>query len=211
MLDPVTTDRLAGAITADVRSHSFVRFGGENLRMRSDAGPWSSSREFLSAYISGYVDGEGCFTVSISPRAKLAVGWEVRPGFSVSQNGDRAEVLYAIQAHFGCGSIRPDRSDKTLKWETRRLEDILGRVIPHFERYPLLSGKQLDFERFAAVVQADGDRSAPSSRGSRGDRRARSDDESERPASLRRAPHTRDHNHGGKCKHFPTSCCRVKG
>ena len=120
--------------------------------MRSDAGPWSS-REFLSVYISGYADGEGCFTVSISPRAKLLAGWEVRPSFSVSQNGDRAEVLHALQAYFGCGSIRPDRSDKTLKWETRRLEDLLGRVIPHFERYPLLSGKRLDFERFAAVCR----------------------------------------------------------
>jgi hypothetical protein len=125
--------------------------------MRSDAGPWFS-REFLSAYISGYADGEGCFTVSISPRAKLAVGWEVRPSFSVSQNGDRAEVLHALQVYFGCGSIRPDRSDKTLKWETRRLEDLLERVVPHFERYPLLSGKRLDFERFAAVcrLMADG-------------------------------------------------------
>jgi LAGLIDADG endonuclease len=120
--------------------------------MRSDAGPWFS-REFLSAYISGYVDGEGCFTVSISPRRKLLAGWEVRPGFSVSQNGDRAEVLHALQAYFGCGSIRPDRSDRTLKWETRRLEDLLERVVPHFVRYPLLSGKQLDFERFAAVCR----------------------------------------------------------
>jgi hypothetical protein len=119
--------------------------------MRSDAGPWHSSREFLSAYISGYVDGEGCFTISISPRAKLNGGWEVRPSLSVSQNGDRAEVLHAIQAYFGCGSIRPDRSDKTLKWETRRLEDILEHVIPHFESYPLLSGKRFDYERFAAV------------------------------------------------------------
>ena len=107
--------------------------------MRSDAGP-RHSREFLSAYISGYVDGEGCFTVSISPRAKLAVGWEVRPSLSVSQNGDRAEVLHQIQAYFGCGSIRPDRSDRTLKWETRRLDDLLARVIPHFETWPLLSG-----------------------------------------------------------------------
>ena len=120
--------------------------------MRSDAGP-RHSREFLSAYISGYVDGEGCFTVSISPRAKLAVRWEVRPSLSVSQNGDRAEVLRLIQTHFGCGSIRPDRSDKTLKWETRRLDDLVGRVIPHFERYPLLSGKRLDFERFASVCR----------------------------------------------------------
>jgi LAGLIDADG endonuclease len=121
--------------------------------VRSDAGP-RYSREFLSAYISGYVDGEGCFTVSISPRAKLVVGWEVRPSLSVSQNGDRAEVLQLIQAHFGCGGIRPDRSDKTLKWETRRLEDILVRVIPHFEGYPLLSGKRLDFERFATVCRS---------------------------------------------------------
>jgi hypothetical protein len=120
--------------------------------VRSDAGP-SYSREFLSAYISGYVDGEGCFTVSISPRAKLLAGWEVRPSLSVSQNGDRAEVLQLIQAYFGCGGIRPDRSDKTLKWETRRLEDLLERVIPHFERYPLLSGKHADFERFAAICR----------------------------------------------------------
>jgi LAGLIDADG endonuclease len=120
--------------------------------VRSYAGPYSS-REFLSAYVSGYVDGEGCFTVSISPRAKLRVGWEVRPSFSVSQNGDRAEVLYAIQELFGCGSIRPDRSDRTLKWETRRLEDILGRVIPHFESWPLQSGKQRDFARFAVVCR----------------------------------------------------------
>jgi LAGLIDADG endonuclease len=120
--------------------------------VRSDAGP-RYSREFLSAFISGYVDGEGCFTVSISPRAKLVVGWEVRPGFSVSQNGDRAEVLQMLQAYFGCGSIRPDRSDRTVKWETRRLEDILERVIPHFESYPLLSGKRLDFERFTRVCR----------------------------------------------------------
>jgi hypothetical protein len=121
--------------------------------VQSDAGPWHNSREFLSAYISGYADGEGCFTVSIAPRATLLVGWEVRPSFSVSQNGDRAEVLQAIETYFGCGSIRPDRSDRTLKWETRRLEDLLERVIPHFERFPLLSGKRYDFDRFASVCQ----------------------------------------------------------
>jgi len=145
-LDPVTTDRPSGREIA-------IHASEANLWARSDAGPWCSSREFLSVYISGYVDGEGCFTVSISPRAKLLVGWEVRPSLSVSQNGDRAEVLYAIQAYFGCGSIRPDRSDRTLKWETRRLEDLLERVIPHFEWYPLLSGKRLDFERFAAICK----------------------------------------------------------
>ena len=120
--------------------------------MRSDAGSWHS-REFLSAYISGYVDGEGCFSVSIAPRATLRVGWEVRPSFSVSQNGNRAEVLHAIQAYFGCGRIRPDRSDLTLKWETRRLDDMLECGIPHFEAFPLISGKRYDYARFADVCR----------------------------------------------------------
>ena len=111
----------------------------------------------LPSYISGYVDGEGCFSVSIAPRPTLSVGWEVRPSFSVSQNGDRAEVLYAIQDYFGCGSLRPDRSDRTLKWETRRLSSLLERVIPHFRRHPMLSGKQRDFELFDDICTAMSD------------------------------------------------------
>ena len=91
----------------------------------------------ISSYISGYVDGEGCFTVSFSPRSKLRVGWEVRPSFSVSQNADRAEVLAAIREYFGCGWLRPGRSDRTLKYEVRDLADLLTKVIPHFERQPV--------------------------------------------------------------------------
>ena len=107
----------------------------------------------MPSYISGYLDGEGCFTVSISPRPTLLVGWEVRPGISVSQNGDRSEVLLLIQRYFGCGTLRPDRSDKTLKWEVRSLPPIVSVVVPHFRRYPLQSGKQCDFELFADICE----------------------------------------------------------
>ena len=40
-----------------------------------------------------------------------------------------------------------------MKWETRRLEDLLGRVIPHFEQFPLVSGKRFDFENFTGVCR----------------------------------------------------------
>jgi LAGLIDADG endonuclease len=125
-----------------------------NLRTERYAGSQSSDLTDLPSYISGYVDGEGCFTVSISPRPTLRVGWEVRPSLSVSQNGDRDEVLLAIQDHFGCGTIRPDRSDKTVKWEVRSLPLLIDRVIPHFHRYPLRSGKSADFELFASTCGA---------------------------------------------------------
>ena len=107
----------------------------------------------VPSYLSGYVDGEGCFTVSISPRPTIVVGWEVRPSLSVSQNGDRSEVLLLMQKYLGCGTIRPDRSDKTLKWEVRSLPVLIARINPHFETYPLLSGKQRDFELFAGICE----------------------------------------------------------
>jgi hypothetical protein len=147
--DPVTTDRPSGREIAI----PVAGISAANSWTRSDAGPFDSSEQWLPAYISGYADGEGCFTVSISPRASLLVRWEVRPSFSVSQNGDRAEVLFLLKDYFGCGSIRPDRSDRTLKWETRRLDDLVGHVIPHFERFPLLSSKHHDFERFATICK----------------------------------------------------------
>ena len=102
-------------------------------------------------YISGYVDGEGCFSISFLKRKKLLVGIETRASFSVSQNEDRSEVLFLMQKHFKCGHIRRDYSDKTLKYEVRKFEDLLTKIIPHFYAYPLLSGKQKDFLRFAKV------------------------------------------------------------
>lgn len=152
-LDPVTTDRPSGREIAIRVRIARQRANLANLRTRSDAGPLNGVERHLPSYISGYVDGEGCFTVSIAPRARLLVGWEVRPSLSVSQNRDRAEVLFLIEEYFGCGSIRPDRSDRTLKWETRRLDDLVERVIPHFQMVPLLSKKRLDFETFATICQ----------------------------------------------------------
>ena len=120
-----------------------------NLRSSQYAGPHYETD--VASYISGYFDGEGCFSVAIGPRPKLRVGWEVRPSISVSQNSDRSEVLDIVAEFFGCGSMRPDPSDNTLKWETRSLMDIVQKVLPHFVRYPLMSGKQNDVDLLVTI------------------------------------------------------------
>ena len=107
----------------------------------------------IRSYLSGYADGEGCFCVSINKSERHRFGWEFRPSFSISQNGDRAQVLVMLQQYFGCGTIRPDRSDKTLKFEIRSLDELIDKVIPHFEEFPLISSKQHDFELFAEVCR----------------------------------------------------------
>lgn len=107
----------------------------------------------LDSYISGFIDGEGCFCVSFQPGKRHRFGWEVRPSFSVSQNADRAELLYIIQEKWECGFIRPDSSDKTLKFEVRKTTDLAGKVIPHFKKFPLLSSKKIDFQRFERICE----------------------------------------------------------
>ena len=104
-------------------------------------------------YLSGYADGEGSFCVSFSPRSKLRTKLEVRPSFSVSQNGDRSEVLRLFQNALGCGSIRVGRGDKTLKFEVRSIAALVEKVIPFFSRYPLKSSKMKDFELFTRVCK----------------------------------------------------------
>ncbi len=107
----------------------------------------------VKAYLSGFVDGEGCFCVSINKSNRHGLGWEIRPSFSVSQNYDRAEVLELLKDSLGCGSIRPDRSDNTLKYEVRSVTELVEQVLPHFEEYPLISGKRRDYELFAEICR----------------------------------------------------------
>ena len=113
--------------------------------------PALKKKRNIQEYISGYADGEGCFSISFSKREKFLVGWETKPSFSVSQNEDRAQILFLMQKVFGCGFIRRDYSDKTLKYEVRSLNDLINKIIPHFEKYPLLSDKQKDFDFFKKV------------------------------------------------------------
>ena len=113
-----------------------------------------NQQERLDSYIAGYVDGEGSFSVSVQRNPTCRVGFQLVPEFHVSQNGDRAQVLEVIRERLGCGSIRPNsKRDRAVVLVVRNREDLLERVIPFFERNPMLSTKQADFEKFANVVR----------------------------------------------------------
>ena len=107
----------------------------------------------IPSYISGYVDGEGCFSVSIRPRPQNNLKWEVVASFAVAQNGDKVEVLKMMKDYFGYGSFRGNKTDRTIKYEIRSIEVLMKKVIPHFRRYPLQSGRQKDFVVFAKICE----------------------------------------------------------
>ena len=107
----------------------------------------------FNSYITGFADGEGCFSVSFSRRAKLKVKIEVRPSFSISQKRYSLKVLEEIHKFFKCGGIRYSKTDATYKYEVRSISDLSKIIIPHFKKYPLITAKAKDFDKFATICK----------------------------------------------------------
>lgn len=104
-------------------------------------------------YLSGLIDGEGCFSVSFTLREKMKHGVEIRPSFSIGQSisKDNYLLLEAVRDSLGCGGIRVSKGDNCYKYETRSLAHIRGKIIPFVEAYPLCSSKRHDFELFVKI------------------------------------------------------------
>jgi hypothetical protein len=107
----------------------------------------------LESWIVGFVDGEGCFSISFTRRNGLKVGLEVRASFSVSQNTRSKQALLKVGEFFCCGSIRESKKDNTWKYEVRNIDELYKTILPFFRKYPLLTNKQKDFEAWSTVLQ----------------------------------------------------------
>jgi LAGLIDADG endonuclease len=120
------------------------------------AGPHQEARDAYGVervldpwYVTGLTEGEGCFCVSFAIRAKMRTGLEARPSFSLSLNEKDRWLLEDLQQFFGCGWIRQSRSDRTFKYEARSAAELIDRIVPHFEEYPLRGAKAKSFAGFA--------------------------------------------------------------
>ncbi len=102
-------------------------------------------------WITGFVDGEGCFHVGISKHAEMAAGFQVLPEFTVVQHEREIKVLYALKSFFDCGVVRRNHGDR-MAFRVRKLEHLRDRVIPFFMSHPLKTGKRQDFIKFRRVL-----------------------------------------------------------
>ncbi len=105
----------------------------------------------FNSYITGFTDGEGCFSVSFSLRKKLSTGIEVRPSFSISQHNRNLYLLKEVRDYFRVGGIRYSKKDGNYKYEVRSVKDLVNNIIPHFEKQPLKTSKSRDFLIFKKV------------------------------------------------------------
>ena len=58
-----------------------------------------------------------------------------------------------INEFFGVGGIRFSKRDQNYKYEVRSINDLVTKIIPHFQDYPLQTSKKDDFELFEDICQ----------------------------------------------------------
>jgi hypothetical protein len=130
--------------------------GSENPSSADNQQETSNSLlELDPLWVVGFVDGEGCFSVSVhrNSNARSTGGWQLHPVFHVYQHVDHRAVLEALIAVFGCGRLRPKGGGSNVwTYAVDSLRDLEARVIPFFERYPLVV-KANDFRAFATIVR----------------------------------------------------------
>jgi len=103
------------------------------------------------SWVSGFVDGEGCFTCSIIEDKNYKLGWRVKPIIIIAVHVKDKHLIEAIKKSFGVGHVtRQGPSRVQLRVET--LTE-LETVINHFEKYPLITKKRADYIFLKMVIK----------------------------------------------------------
>lgn len=117
------------------------------IRYNEKLDPWA---------VTGLCDSEGSFTCNVSKTDKGITGYSIKLEFKVTQKRHSEGILYELRDFFGCGTVVIDnRNSDTKKYHVTGLQAIFTKIIPHFNSYPCLTSKQLNFndwERIALLL-----------------------------------------------------------
>jgi LAGLIDADG endonuclease len=144
--------RATEAVRRDVYSDNVTSAENQQERLRQ------------LGWVIGFVDGEGCFSISFvrqpnrRSRKGYKTGYQVSHRFAVTQGMKSLACLEELRSFFGVGRIFVNRRhdnhrEHLCNYVVDRRVDLSETIIPFFRRYPLMSSKQQDFEKFATCVE----------------------------------------------------------
>ncbi len=101
-------------------------------------------------WTTGFIDAEGSFIISIIMDKKYKTGWRIIPSFEVQLHVKDKELIENLRSFFNCGSIYSKNSFARLT--IRDLKAINDIIIPHFEKFPLITQKHADFLIWKMII-----------------------------------------------------------
>lgn len=104
-------------------------------------------------YITGFTDAEGHFGIRVIARQTRKTGWMILPRFAIHLHLKDINLLKEIQNYFGVGNINISKKDNSVTYSVESVSDIIEKIIPHFDKYILISQKRADFILFKNALE----------------------------------------------------------
>ena len=97
----------------------------------------SIKMQLTKQWVSGFVDGEGCFSIQRDTKTKEKEGGVVlRHRFIVSQDKRSVSVLYGLKTLFKCGTVHKGRKN-TMSFQVSNTTHLQNIIVPFFQKYTL--------------------------------------------------------------------------
>lgn len=109
-------------------------------------------------YVSGLIEGEGCFCITISKHKTKRLGVDPRLMFEVEMIIDDKLLLEKLQNTFNCGHIYILNYERYgwrphVKYAVKSYRDIQKIIIPFFKKHKLVGKKRKDFDYFCKASE----------------------------------------------------------
>ena len=129
-------------VTLSVPIRAFHSIGnGFNTTVTSNhLDPW---------FVTGFTDGEGCFRIKLIKNGTHKLGSYVSPVFQITLHKKDLNLLQELKSFWGVGNITV--SKESCQYSVNPINDIV-KIINHFNSYPLITKKQVDFQLFQYAV-----------------------------------------------------------
>ncbi len=117
--------------------------------------PSDIDRDEFGHWLSGFVDGEGCFR--LATQAKSTTNHSRSAVFKIGLRSDEREIIEQIRSYFGIGTIsefHPKANPNPMAlYGVNRSDQLKNIIVPHFEKHPLRAKKKRDFEIWRMGVE----------------------------------------------------------
>ncbi len=100
-------------------------------------------------WLAGFIDGEGCFIINIQESISSvdgSINYKVWLTFYITQHVRDAILMGSIVKYLDCGQLVKKSNQMAVDFKVGKLENILSKVIPFLQKYPLQSAKFRDFK-----------------------------------------------------------------
>jgi len=108
--------------------------------------------ELMGDYIAGFVEGEGCFSLSMYKDKRYAKGVQPYPSFTLQVHIIDLPLIKKIKKTLNCGRIYYNEERKIVNYKVYKRSDIVNKVIPFFDRYQFHGNKKKSFEIFKEIM-----------------------------------------------------------